>query len=116
MRLIDADILEKEGWYLTRTVTSGKKGYHEIKELSKVETVIQTCELIRQCDIVKNNNNNSYGIVIDLMPDKNSAKILELSTVENRMFVNCPPLAALEKTGTRLDIPRLMLTMVQAQG
>jgi len=113
MRLIDADKLEREGWYLVRNTVDSNTACNEIKDIKSVETVRQTCEPLRQGDIVRNNNNFSYGVVISLMNDKNSAQILELSDEEKRLFINCPPLAALEKTGKHLTISRLILEKVK---
>ncbi len=112
MRLIDGEKLEKEGWRLIRDVPRGDKILHQTKELKEVETVHQTCEPLRQGDIVRNTNNYTYGVVISLLNDKNAAQILEISAKEKRLFINCPPLAALEKTGKHLTISRLILNEI----
>ena len=114
MRLIDADKLEREGWHLVRTINEYNTISQEWKDIKSVETVRQTCEPLHQGDIVRNNNNNTYGVVIALMDDKHAAQILELSGKEKRMFINCPPLAALEKTGKHLTISRLIMEQVNS--
>ena len=112
MRLIDGEKLEKEGWRLIRSVPRGDKIWHQTKGWKEVETVHQTCEPLRQGDIVLNTNNYTYGVVISLLNDKKAAQILEISAKEKQLFINCPPLAALEKTGKHLTISRLILNEI----
>lgn len=99
MRLIDAEKLEKAGWKLIKD--------EKIKELSTVETVRRTCEMLRAGDVVFNLNNNSYGVVISINPDKDYAQIIEVGA--SGLFINCPPLRALEKSGRPLALKKLIL-------
>lgn len=85
------------------------------EDIKRLERVSFNCEPPRNGDIVRNTNNNTYGIVLRIQPDKNCASILEVSA-HNEVFVNCPPLAALEKTGKHLCLAKLIMKEVKSGG
>ena len=85
------------------------------EDIKRLERVSFNCEPPRNGDIVRNTNNNTYGILLRIQPDKNCASILEVSA-HNEMFVNCPPLAALEKTGKHLSLAKLIMKEVKNNG
>lgn len=90
-------------------------GYIRKDDINGLEKVSFNCELPRNGDIVRNSNNNAYGVVLRIQPDKNCASILEVSA-HNEVFVNCPPLAALEKTGKRLHLCLANMIMKEVKG
>ena len=93
---------------------SGIITMEDIKQL-ELQCVSFNCEPPRNGDIVRNTNNNTYGIMLRIQPDKNCASILEVSA-HNEVFVNCPPLAALEKTGVHLCLAKLIMKEVKDGG
>ena len=85
------------------------------EDIKRLKRVSFNCEPPRNGDIMRNTNNNTYGIALRIQPDKNCASILEVSA-HNEVFVNCPPLAALEKTGKHLCLARLIMKEVKDCG
>ena len=78
------------------------------EDIKKLKRVSFNCEPPRNGDIVRNANNNTYGVVLRIQPDEKCASILEVSA-HGEVFVNCPPLAALEKTGRHIALAKLIL-------
>lgn len=87
-------------------------GYIRKDGVMRLEKVSFNCEPPRNGDIVRNTNNNTYGILLSIQRDKNCASILEVSA-HNEVFVNCPPLAALEKTGKHVSLAKLIMKEVK---
>lgn len=90
-------------------------GYIRKANINGLEKVSFNCEPPRNGDIVRNTNNNTYGVVLRIQTDKNCASILEVSA-HNEVFVNCPPLAALEKTGVHLCLEKMIMKAVKGNG
>lgn len=107
MRLIDADALKSKlsGASVVALARSEIWGL-----IDSAPTVRQTCELPKPGDIVFNTNNQTYGVLICILDDKSAAQILEVGS--NRVFVNCPPLAALEKTGAHMAIRNEIMKLI----
>ena len=85
------------------------------EDVKRLEKVSFKCEPPRNGDIVRNTNNNTYGVLLSIQRDKTCASILEVAA-NNEVFVNCPPLAALEKTGKRLSLAKLIMKEVKGDG
>jgi len=100
---------------LKELIESKPSGIITAEDIKRLERVSFNCELPRNGDIVRNTNNNAYGVVLRILPDKNCASILEVSA-HNEVFVNCPPLAALEKTGKRLHLCLAKMIMKEVKG
>lgn len=100
---------------LKELIESEPSGIITAEDIKWLERVSFNCELPRNGDIVRNTNNNAYGVVLRILPDKNCASILEVSA-HNEVFVNCPPLAALEKTGKRLHLCLAKMIMKEVKG
>lgn len=99
---------------LKELMDSEPSGIITEEDIKRLERVSFNCEPPRNGEIVRNINNNTYGIVLKIQPDMNRASILEVS-VHNEVFVNCPPLAALEKTGKHLCLAKLIMKEVKAE-
>lgn len=97
---------------LKELIDSEPSGIITEEDIKRLERVSFNCEPPRNGDIVRNANNNTYGVVLKIQPDKNCASILEVSA-HNEVFVNCPPLAALEKTGKHLCLARMIIKEVR---
>lgn len=90
-------------------------GYIHKDDINGLKKVSFNCEPPRNGDIVRNTNNNTYGVLLSVQKDKTCASILEVSA-HNEVFVNYPPLAALEKTGKRLSLAKLIMKEVKNNG
>ena len=97
---------------LTELLDKEPSGYIRKGDVERLEKVSFNCEPPRNGDIVRNANNNTYGILLSIQRDKNCASILEVSA-HNEVFVNCPPLAALEKTGKHVSLAKLIMKEVK---
>ena len=97
---------------LVKLIDSEPSGIITAEDIKRLERVSFNCEPPRNGDIVRNTNNNTYGVLLSIQKDKTCASILEVSA-HNEMFVNCPPLAALEKTGKRLSLAKLIMKEVK---
>lgn len=100
---------------LMKLIESEPSGIITADDVKRLERVSFNCEPPRNGDIVWNTNNNTYGILLRIQPDKNCASILEVAA-NNEVFVNCPPLAALGKTGKRLSLAKLIMKEVKGNG
>ena len=97
---------------LVKLIDSEPSGIITAEDIKRLERVSFNCEPPRNGDIVRNTNNNTYGVLLSIQRDKTCASILEVSA-HNEVFVNCPPLAALEKTGKRLSLAKLIMKEVK---
>ena len=97
---------------LVKLIESEPSGLILAEDIKRLERVSFNCEPLRNGDIVRNTNNNTYGVVLRIQPDKSAASILEVAA-NNEVFVNCPPLAALEKTGKRISLAKLIMKEVK---
>ena len=100
---------------LVKLIDSEPSGIITAEDIKRLERVSFNCEPPRNGDIVRNTNNNTYGVLLSIQKDKTCASILEVSA-HNEVFVNCPPLAALEKTGKRLSLAKLIMKEVKNNG
>lgn len=100
---------------LKELINSEPSGIITEEDIKRLERVSFNCEPPRNGDIVRNTNNNAYGILLSIQRDRTSASILEVAA-NNEVFVNCPPLAALEKTGKRLSLAKLIMKEVKGDG
>lgn len=78
-----------------------------MRYLEGIERKHADCRRLVRGEVVHNYNNNTRGVVIEELPGKDAVRILEMSG-KGELFVNCPPLRAVQRTGETISFELLL--------